>query len=275
MPQLGSAVISMQRGKKIIHPCPILSTRFYRKKTEVLFDRFVLFGEQRNLWTIRQVEFSICHLHLISDTQKYFTIFWNQGGSLSFLSICSIWRQRIFGTIRQVEFSINHLHLISDTYNISRFSGTRPVEPYLFDRFVFFGEQRIFYPTIHLISESDVLQVCRFVDSFYSANIILFGKYYARSDILCSPSENCTSLMTMTLTSLLIRSIRSIRLTDIHLVTSSFHPTIASYYSDGHRLHFRRNKHVCSENKHGGQTQGNVQIDITPRSLSVSHIRLV
>ena len=33
------------------HPCPILSTRFYRKKktkqnkTEVLFDRFVLFGE--------------------------------------------------------------------------------------------------------------------------------------------------------------------------------------------------------------------------------------
>ena len=27
------------------HPCPILSTRFYRKKTEVLFDRFGLFGE--------------------------------------------------------------------------------------------------------------------------------------------------------------------------------------------------------------------------------------
>ena len=52
------------------------------------------------------------------------------------------------------------------------------------------------------------------VDSFYSANIILFEKYYARSDILCSPSENCTSLMTMTLTSLLIWPIRSIRRTD-------------------------------------------------------------
>ena len=67
----------------------------------------------------------------------------------------------------------------------------------------------------------------------------------------------------MTLTSLLIRPIRSIRRTDtfIHDVTSSFHPTIASYYSDGDRLHFRRNKHVCSENKHRGQTQGNVQVN--------------
>ena len=117
---------------------------------------------------------------------------------------------------------------------------------------------------------------CKFVDSadsFYSANIILFGKYYARSDILCSPSENCTSSMTMILTSLLIRLIRSIRRTDTftHDVTSSFHPTIASYYSDGDRLHFCRNKHVCSENKHRGQTQGNVQVNIIPRSLSVSH----
>ena len=105
---------------------------------------------------------------------------------------------------------------------------------------------------------------CRFVDSadlFYSGNgkcylrldkysFDLFDstneKYYARSDILCSPSENCISLMTMTLTSLLIRPIRSIRRTDtfFHDVTSSFHPTIASYYTDGHRLHFRRNKHV-------------------------------
>ena len=52
--------------------------------------------------------------------------------------------------------------------------------------------------------------------------------------------------MTMTLTSLLIRPIRSIRRTDtfIHDVTSSFHPTIASYYSDGDRLHFRRNKYA-------------------------------
>ena len=38
------------------------------KKTEVIFDRFVLFGEQKKFWTIRQVVFSICHLHLISDT---------------------------------------------------------------------------------------------------------------------------------------------------------------------------------------------------------------
>ena len=29
------------------------------EKKQVLFDRFVLFGEQRNFWTIRQVEFSI------------------------------------------------------------------------------------------------------------------------------------------------------------------------------------------------------------------------
>ena len=79
--------------------------------------------------------------------------------------------------------------------------------------------------------------------------------------------------MTMTLTSLLIRLIRSIRRTDtfIHDVTSSFHPTIASYYSDGDRFHFRRNKHVCSKNKHLGETQGNVQVDMIPRSLSVSH----
>ena len=98
------------------------------------------------------------------------------------------------------------------------------MEACLFDRFVFFGEQRIFYPTIHLISESRVnlltlvrVTPWKFVDSadsLYSANIILFGKYYARSDILCSPSENCTSLMTMTLTSLLIRPIRSIQGTD-------------------------------------------------------------
>ena len=36
-----------------------------------LFDRFVLFGEYRIFGTIRQVEFSVCHLHLISDTWKY------------------------------------------------------------------------------------------------------------------------------------------------------------------------------------------------------------
>ena len=58
---------------------------------------------------------------------------------------------------------------------------------------------------------------------------------------------------------------------DGHDVTSNFHPTIASYYSVDDRLHFRRNKHVCSENKHRGQTQGNVQVNIIPRSLSVSH----
>ena len=70
------------------------------------------------------------------------------------------------------------------------------MEACLFDRFVLFGEQRIFYPTIHLISESRVnlltlvrVTPWKFVDSadsFYSANIILFGKYYARSDIVLS-----------------------------------------------------------------------------------------
>ena len=98
----------------------------------------------------------------------------------------------IFGTIRQVEFSICHLHLISDTLiYISRYFGTR-VEDCLFDRFVLFGDQKIFYPTIHFIRESDPSQVS--ADSFYSAN----GKYYARSDILCSPSENCMLLVKMT-----------------------------------------------------------------------------
>ena len=104
------------------HPCPILSTRFYRKKTEVLLHRFVLFGEQR-----------------------------------------------IF---------------LDDLTS------------------------RVFYPTIATVTP------CKFVDSvesFYSANgkfclrpdkqsFNLFdstnGKYYARSDILCSPSENCISLVT-------------------------------------------------------------------------------
>ena len=99
----------------ITEGCPILSTRFYRKKNKFylidsfyltnrdflgrsarksflsaicislatlknisrysgtrveacLFDRFVLLGEWRIFWTIRQVEFSICYLHLISDT---------------------------------------------------------------------------------------------------------------------------------------------------------------------------------------------------------------
>ena len=63
------------------------------------------------------------------------------------------------------------------------------MEACLFDRFVLFGEQRIFYPTIHLISESRVnlLTVVRvtpwkFVDSadsFYSENIMLDLTYCA------------------------------------------------------------------------------------------------
>ena len=81
--------------------------------------------------------------------------------------------------------------------------------------------------------------------------------------MLSIPKLHLSTVMTMTLTSLLIRPIRSIQRTDtfIHDVTSSFHPTIASYYSDGDRLHFCHNKHVCSENKHPGQTQGNVQVN--------------
>ena len=80
--------------------------------------------------------------------------------------------------------------------------------------------------------------------------------------------------MTMTLASLFIRPIRSIRRTDafIHDVKSSYHPTIASYYSDGDRFHFRRNKHVQyavkinTEDKRR-ETYAFVCI---PRSLSVS-----
>ena len=80
-----------------------------------LFDRFVLFDELRIFWTIPQVECSIWHSHLISDTSKYFTIFWDPGWSLSIWLIRSTWRIKIFWTILQVEFSIWHLHLISDT----------------------------------------------------------------------------------------------------------------------------------------------------------------
>ena len=84
------------------HPCPILSTRFYRKKktkqnkTEVLFDRFVLFGEQRYFWTIRQVEFSIRQLHLISESDPL------QVCRFSGFVLLGEWK--ILFTIRQVEF---------------------------------------------------------------------------------------------------------------------------------------------------------------------------
>ena len=50
-------------------------------------------------------------------------------------------------------------------------SNTTIIPAPLFDRFVLFGEQRIFYPTIHLISESDPLQVCRF------SRFVLFGEW--------------------------------------------------------------------------------------------------
>ena len=104
--------------------------------------------------------------------------------------------------------------------------------------------------SVETSSKSFIIIINFIVKSIRNQHLIrilfLFGKYYARSDILCSPSENCTSLMRMTLANLLIRPIRSIRRTDafIHNVTSSFHATIASYYSNGDRLHFRRNKHV-------------------------------
>ena len=84
---------------------------------------------------------------------------------------------------------------------------------------------------LHLINDNDPYKFVDSADSFDSANANFYG----------------------------------------HDVTSSFHPTSASYYSDDDRLHFRRNKHVCSENKHRGETQGNVQVNIIPRSLSVSH----
>ena len=82
--------------------------------------------------------------------------------------------------------------------------------------------------------------------------------------------------MTMTLASLLIRSIRSIRRTDtfIHDVASSFHPTIPSYYSDGDWLHFRRNKHVqyaVKINTEDKRKETCMYVFVCiPRSLSVS-----
>ena len=83
------------------------------------------------------------------------------------------------------------------------------MEACLFDRFVLFGDQIIFYPTIYLISESD----------------------------LTSRVSICS-----------IRRMENIML---DLTYCALHPKIASLYSDGNRLHFRRNKHVAySENKH-------------------------
>ena len=60
-----------------------------------------------------------------------FTIFWDPGGSLSIWSIHSIWRMKKF---------------LDDPTS------------------------RVFYPPIHLISESDPLQVCRF------SRFVLFGE---------------------------------------------------------------------------------------------------
>ena len=112
-----------------------------QEKIEVLFDRF---GEQRMFRTICQVEFSICHLHLISDNQKYFTIFWNLGvEACPFDSFVLFGEERIFGTIRQIKFSICICISLATLRNISQYSGTQ-VEAFLFDQFVLFGEQIIF-----------------------------------------------------------------------------------------------------------------------------------
>ena len=43
--------------------------RFHPRET-CLFDRFVVFGEQRIFGTIRQVEFSNCHLHLLATVKN-------------------------------------------------------------------------------------------------------------------------------------------------------------------------------------------------------------
>lgn len=40
-----NAADSLEFYRCPLEGCPILSTRFYRKKTEVLLHRFVLFGE--------------------------------------------------------------------------------------------------------------------------------------------------------------------------------------------------------------------------------------
>ena len=102
---------------------------------------------------------------------------------------------------------------------------------YLANRGNFWTIRRVEFSTLQFISLVRVTP-CKFVnsaDSFYSANGKCYlrhdkksfdlldstnGKYYARSDILCSPSEDCILFMTITLASLSIRPIRSIRRRD-------------------------------------------------------------
>ena len=60
----GAVVAAAPHPPTLPHPPPFHVQYFQldsieKKKTEVLFDRFVLFAEQKNFWTIRQVESSI------------------------------------------------------------------------------------------------------------------------------------------------------------------------------------------------------------------------
>ena len=84
---------------------------------------------------------------------------------------------------------------------------------------------------------------CKFddsADSFYSANIISIRK------ILCSIRHIVLYIRKLHIINDIdpCKFVDSARRTNtfIHDVASRFHPKIASYYSDGDRLHFRRHK---------------------------------
>ena len=145
------------------------------------FSRLVLFGEWKILFTTRQVEFRFVRF----DEWKI---------------LCSIWH---------IVFSIRKLHLISDK---------DPLQACRFGRFVLFGEWKILFTTrqvefrfvrfdewkilcsmwhivfsirkLHLISNNDPLQVCRFGRFVrFSERINLFTTWQIEF-----PSDNCILL---------------------------------------------------------------------------------
>ena len=119
--------------------------------------------------------FSICHLHLISEI---FHDILGPGWKLVYLIDSFYLANREFlGRSARSSFLSAICFSLTALRDISRYFRTR-VEACLFDRFVCFGDQIIFYPRIYLINLVRVTP-CKFVDladSFYSAN----GKCYLR-----------------------------------------------------------------------------------------------
>ena len=95
-----------------------------------LFDRFVLFGEQRIFGTIRQLEFSICHLHLISTLRNISRYSGTQ------VEACLFDRFVLFG--EQRNFLSDNSYLISES---------DPLQVCRFSRFVLFGEWKMLFTT--------------------------------------------------------------------------------------------------------------------------------